>query len=185
MNSLPHFLNFVQKALSTERLTLEPITVAHAEELCELFNDPELHRFTPQECLTLEKQEERCARWEKRASPDGLELWLNWAARDKNSKKIIAHLQAGIKSDQEASIGYLVAKHFQNKGYATEALGAVFLYLEEELKVTEVKAWSDTRNLASHRLAEKMGMVKTEVIKNADFFKGVSSDEFLFLKKFE
>ena len=174
---------FDQPSLETSRLTLEPILESHGEELWELFRDPELHHFVPFEPLSLEKQKERCARWAKRRSPDGTELWLNWVGRDKQSQKVAAHFQAGVKADGTASIGYLVSRDFQRKGIATEGLIAVFKYLREGLAVKEVRAWSDTRNHASHRLAEKLGLVQVQVIKDADFFKGASSDEFVFSKR--
>lgn len=179
------FQNFEQSELKTERLTLEPITEAHAKELCEFFSDPELHHFVPFEPPTLEQQKERCMKWAARRSPDGTELWLNWAARDKASGHIAAHIQAGMKEDRIASIGYVVGRKFQRKGIATEALVAAFEYLRSSLGAREVKAWSDTRNEASHALAKKLGMVQVEYIKDADFFKGKSSDEFVFSKVFE
>jgi len=40
--------------LETKRLTLEPILESHAEEMWELFRDPELHHFVPFEPLSLE-----------------------------------------------------------------------------------------------------------------------------------
>jgi ribosomal-protein-alanine N-acetyltransferase len=166
----------------TDRLILEPIEIRHAEALCELFSDPDLHQFVPQDPPFLEKQKERCERWEKRRSPDGKELWLNWAARDQITQKIIAHFQAGLKEDGVASIGYLVARAFQKQGLAAEGLIAIFKYLKDDLGAHEVRAWSDTRNIASHRLAEKVGMVRVDFIKDADFFKGAPSDEFVFAK---
>lgn len=173
---------FVQTPIVTSRLVVEPITEAHAEAMWQLFADPELHRFVPYEPLTLEKQRERCARWEMRRSPDGQELWLNWAGRDKTTNEIMAHFQAGVKADAPASVGYLVARAFQRRGFAFEGLDAVFAYLRDALGVHEVKAWTDTRNTASHRLAQKLGMMNVETIKDADFFKGATSDEFVFAR---
>jgi RimJ/RimL family protein N-acetyltransferase len=174
-----------QPALSTQRLALEPITEAHAQELVEFFGDTELHHFVPFEPPTLALQTDRCIKWAKRRSPDATELWLNWAARDKHSGEIVAHIQAGLKEDGVASIGYVVGRKFQRTGFATECLEALFKYLKNDLWVHEVKAWSDTRNEASHRLAKKMGMVQVELIKKADFFKGTSSDEYVFSKVFQ
>jgi ribosomal-protein-alanine N-acetyltransferase len=177
--------DFKQPTLHTERLTLEPITEAHAKELCDFFSDLELHLFVPFEVPTYEQQRERCARWQKRISPDGTELWLNWAARDKMNGQVKAHIQAGVKNDGVASIGYVVGRKYQTTGIATECLEQVFKYLRDSLKAREVKAWSDTRNEASHRLAKKIGMIQVGIIKDADFFKGSTSDEFVFSKKFE
>lgn len=172
--------NFKQPFLKTKRLNLEPIDETHAIELCDFFQDNQLHTFVPFVPTNLEEQKARCTRWALRKSPDGKEIWLNWLTRDLETKLVVGHFQAGIKDDGIASIGYVVARKFQNRGMATEALKIIFEYLHRDLHVTEVKAWSDTRNLASHRLAEKMGMAQIDLVKNADFFKGSSSDEFVF-----
>jgi RimJ/RimL family protein N-acetyltransferase len=178
-NSVPPFS---QPLLTTPRLTLEPIIEDHAPELWELFSDLKLHEFVPYEPLSLEKQRERCAKWAKRRSLDGAELWLNWMARDLKTKTSVGHFQVGVQSDGVASVGYVVARNFQNRGFATESLHAVFAYLKSSLGIGQVKAWIDTRNLASQRLAQKMGMKQVEVIKNANFFKGSASDEYVFAK---
>lgn len=166
--------------IQTARLVLEPVTEAHAQELCDLFQDEELHRFVPFEVPSFAKQLERCTRWAKRKSPSNDEIWLNWAGRDSETGIVMGHFQTGIKQDNIASIGYIVARNFQRKGLASEALKAIFNLLQSEFNVREVKAWSDTRNIASHRLAKKLGMIQVEVLKDADFFKGQSSDEFVF-----
>lgn len=175
---------FEQPKLATMRLTLEPITEDHTDELRELFGDPELHRFTPFEPISREKMHERCTRWSKRRSPDGKELWLNWIARLTSTAAPVGHFQVGIQQDGIATIGYLLARANQKQGLSTEALEKVFAYLRDTLGVQEVKAWSDTRNLASHQLAKKLGMVQVDFIKDADTFKGESSDEFIFSRKF-
>ncbi len=172
----------LENCLETDRLFLEPICEGHASEMFELFADQELHHFVPFEPPSLEEQQKRCARWAIGHSPDGSEIYLNWAARDKQSSKVIGHFQSGIKDKDEASIGYVVAREFQGKGFAQEALHAVFGFLRDVHSIKSVKAWSDTRNKASHRLAERMGMKVIETIKDADFFKGAASDEFVFAK---
>ncbi|MBN8535834.1 MAG: GNAT family N-acetyltransferase [Deltaproteobacteria bacterium] len=178
------FENFEQPELFSSRFILEPITESHKVELYQFFNDLELYHFVPLDPPTLEQLEKRCSRWITRRSPDGEELWLNWAARDNQNREIVAHIQGGLTRDRIASIGYIVGQKFQKKGVATECLEAVFLYLDKVLQVKEIRAWSDTRNKASHKVAKKLGMVQVELIKSADFFKGITSDEYVFSKVF-
>lgn len=159
---------------------LEPVEVSHAEDLWKLFSDRGLHTFVPFEPLSLEKQRERCERWAGRLSPAEDEIWLNWVVRRRDSHAVIGHLQSGIKEAGDAYVGYLISRDEQNKGFATEALGTVLTYLRDKLDVREVKAWIDTRNEASIRLVRKLGMRQTGLIKDADFFKGSSSDELVF-----
>lgn len=63
---------------------------------------------------------------------------------------------------------------------ALEALKEIFDYLGSKVGIKEVRAWSDNRNVASHRLAERLGMRQIEFIKDADFFRGATSDEYVF-----
>jgi RimJ/RimL family protein N-acetyltransferase len=178
MSLIPPELSILK--LRTDRMVLEPITEAHAQELFELFSDERLHTFVPFVIPTLQQQRERCARWARRISPSGDEVWLNWAARHRESEKVIGHFQAGYKNNEMASIGYVVAKDFQGRGLAFEALKEILCFLRSTLKIKEARAWSDTRNVASHRLATRLGMKQVEVIKDADFFKGATSDEYVF-----
>jgi ribosomal-protein-alanine N-acetyltransferase len=171
--------------IQTPRLILEPVQETHASELCLLFSDAKLHEYVPSEIPTLQQQLERCRRWAKRISPDGKEIWLNWAAREISNQSVVGHFQAGIKEKNVASIGYTVNRNSQGKGFATEAMSSIIQFLRKNLAVQEVKAWSDTRNVASHCLAKKLGMTQIELIKNADFFKGQNSDEFVFSIEFK
>jgi ribosomal-protein-alanine N-acetyltransferase len=170
--------------LYTDRLNLEPVTTEHAKEFYELFADRNLHSFVPVEPPTLQEMQFKCSLWMSRISPARDELWLNWGARLKESRQIIGHFQAGVKENRVASIGYLVARSHQQFGYATESLERIFLFLKEMLEVLEIKAFIDTRNSASIQLAKKLGMRQLDFIKDADFFKGSSSDEIVFSKTF-
>ena len=58
----------------TERLRLEPLRESHAAELFEIFSDPAMYRFVPQDPPeSLVKLEARYRFLESRRSPDGEE----------------------------------------------------------------------------------------------------------------
>ena len=134
--------------------------------------------------MSLAQHRSRCRVWAERWSPDGSELWLNWVARHRENGEAIAHFQATVGRD-ETSVAYLVATEFQRKGFAREGMRVVLDYLRDVLAVREVKAYIDTRNVASQRLAKALGMVQVGFIKDADFFKGETSDEFVFGAKLD
>ena len=180
--ALPDLPADSELALETPRLVLEPITLAHAAELQELFSDPELHRFTPTEVLVLDQQRILCERWATRRSPDGNELWLNWVARHSSTRAVIGHIQVGILDHGVATVAYLVARRVQREGLAAEALRRVIAFLPD-LHVTELKAWIDTRNLASIALVQRLGFEQVELVRNAAVVKGTSSDEYVFSRR--
>lgn len=165
--------------IRTDRLVLEPIKVTHANEMVTVLSDLQLYDFIPQDPPDLGKLEKTYEVWARRISPDKTELWLNWAARWKDSDKLIGHFQVGYKPD-EASIAYTVGLNFQRRGFALEALQEIIRFLKESLRCKTIKAWIDTRNKPSIELVKKLGMSQVNFIPKADHFKGADSDEFVF-----
>jgi len=125
-------------------------------------------------------------KWELRKSPDGTEEWLNWIAREKSSRQVVGYFQAGVptakdcKSGTEPYVAYVLGTKFQNQGYAAEGLATLVSFLRIEKELNEIKAWVDTRNLRSIHLLKKIGFEQIDHIKNAGFFNGETSDEFVF-----
>ncbi len=177
---LPPIPSLRDLEIQTTRLVLEPIQGSHAEEIRELYSDDGLHSFTPYVQMSIEKQRERCEKWERRISPTGDELWLNWLVRRKDGRATVGHIQFGIKEDGTAYVGYLISRAEQKKGYATESLTAALDFIREKMKVREVKACIDTRNENSIKLVRNLGFRQSEFIKDADFFRGATSDEFVY-----
>ena len=173
-------MNNLEISLETERLILEPICENHAEDMAALLADPDLHTFVPSSPPTLEKLKSQYKYWESRISPQEDELWLNWVGRLKANGKIIGHFQAGVKASLEANNAYSIGKEFQRQGFAYEGLTNFLKLLFEKIAAKSVKAWVDTRNLASINLVKKLGLIQIEIIAKADHFKGSDSDEFVF-----
>jgi len=54
-------------------------------------------------------------------------------------------------------VGYTMSPAFQGRGYATEAVGALIGYAFDVLGVEIVRAYASAENVASIRVAEKVG----------------------------
>ena len=63
-------------------------------------------------------------------------------------------------------VGYTVSPAFQGRGYATEAIGALVAYAFETLGADVVRAYASAENVASLRVAEKVGMRLMERIEH-------------------
>jgi hypothetical protein len=116
--------------LHTERLDLLPINRAHALAMFEVLKDATLYEFTggspPPDVDTLARLYEF---WEHRRSPDGAELWFNWAMRLRTQAELVGHLQAGVLSDHADMAWVLGAKWQQcwvchRGGYSRPGLAA-------------------------------------------------------------
>jgi ribosomal-protein-alanine N-acetyltransferase len=163
--------------LITERLRLEPQVEAHADALMRALEDARTHEFVPGDPpVDREQFAQRLKRLESRGSPDGLQRWLNWTVFF--GPEVIGTVQADA-TDSSASIAYMFHPNSWGKGFAREATAAMLEHLKSQ-GITSFKAWTDTRNLASHKLLERLGFSKIEEIKNADEFKGSISHEFVY-----
>ncbi len=69
------------------------------------------------------------------------------------------------KRFNRADLGYWVGAPFWGKGYATEASNAVLKYGFEEMHLNKIHASHMTRNPASGRVMQKIGMEQEGVLK--------------------
>jgi [ribosomal protein S5]-alanine N-acetyltransferase len=165
--------------LETPRLLLEPILPAHASKLYERMEDERLYRFIPQDPPdTLQALEDRYGFLSGRRSPDGREAWLNWAVRERGSGEYAGTLETTVYDKGTAIIAYMVFVPYQRRGIAAEACGRLLEHLFEDYRVGMVAAELDTRNAASIALVENLGLERVGFQKDADHFKGSTSDEY-------
>jgi len=155
--------------LRTERLDLIPITTELAPAMFELLKDPLLYKYLssmpPPNLTALTRKFEV---WERRRSPDGIELWLNWALRPHGDSRLIGHLQAGVSSDY-AVLAWLLGVDWQHQGLATEAAKAVVKFLLG-LGVCEIRASIRPDHTASIKVAERLGLRPTNECVGGEVF---------------
>jgi RimJ/RimL family protein N-acetyltransferase len=141
----------------TARLTIEPLTVAHADEMFDASSAPELHRYTSgAPPASLEALRARHARLVA-GSPDPRERWLNWALRERATGAIVGYLQATVRGDV-ADAAWVIFVPAQRRGLAREAV----TWLLGALPVARVEATIDVENVASLALARGLGFTVVE-----------------------
>lgn len=164
--------------LHGERLALEPLVEAHAEALFAGFSDPRLYPYIPTDPpASIDALRDRYRRLATRSSPDGRERWLNWAARLASAPIYVGLFEATVRADATASLAYFVFSEHARRGYGVEGAGMVVDHLLGALRRRSVRANIDTRNVASIRLAKRLGFVHETRILEASRFKGTVSDE--------
>ena len=169
------------ETIATERLDLEPIERRHAALLHSVLDDARIYRYLPGGPPTSTAAlADRYEQLESRLSPDGKERWLNWAMRRREDGVYLGTIQATIRADASGYLAYVLGTRHQRAGFATEACTATLTVLFLELCVPHVMAEVDTRNLASIGLLERLGFQRIGFQKDADFFDGHSSDEYVY-----
>ncbi|HEX6544593.1 MAG TPA: GNAT family N-acetyltransferase [Ktedonobacterales bacterium] len=165
--------------LATARLLLEPLIPAHAPALHPLLLDARLYTYIPEDPpSSLEVLVARYRHLASRHSPDGREVWLNWAARLRAASDFVGTFQATVQPDRTALLAYMIFTPYQREGYAREGCDRVIEHLVHAYGVRQIVAEIDTRNRASIALVETLGFVRVAERPAADFFKGAVSDEY-------
>jgi ribosomal-protein-alanine N-acetyltransferase len=165
--------------IETANLRLEPIRQDHAVLLFIPLSDAQLYTLIPEEPpKSSDALAKRYVFWAAGKSPDGKEHWLNWAMFNRHDGRPVGTFQATVRDDAASDIAYIVFKAHWRQGIAREAGKAVIGHIFNHYRTPLIAANMDTRNIASVKLVEALGLKRVAYIADADNFKGMASDEY-------
>src|ERR1700730_6301834 len=144
--------------LLTDRLRLEPLEARHADLLFECLQSASIYDFIPDKPpKSVEALRERYERLATRRSPDGMEVWLNWAVWSLVEKRYIGYVQATIVANRKVVLAYVLSPDAWSKGNGREAVRRIIDHLVEICPQAEVRAFVDVRNNRSIALLRAVG----------------------------
>ena len=166
--------------LTTARLRLRPFTAADADALFALHSRAEVLRYWDAppwsdptraqrflaSCRQLE-EEGTGARLAMDRLADG--AFIGWCG-----------LVSWNPDYRSASLGYCLDDAAWGQGYATEAASALLQWGFDTLDLNRVQAETDTRNLASARVLEKLGFVREGTLREDCVVNGDVSDSWVY-----
>ena len=147
--------------LCVGRMTLRMYRLEDAEELHEKFGkDPDMYKFSGWNPYATPEMAQETVR-EFISSYDD-EHFYSWAMDIDGV--LVGTIGAYDYDGETIEVGMSVAKDWQGRGIATEALQKVLVYLTDNEQIPCVTAWCAAENLGSRRAMEKAGMqhVSTE-----------------------
>jgi [ribosomal protein S5]-alanine N-acetyltransferase len=145
------------QALAAGDLVLEPLVARHAEAMFALLCDPALYRYLDHPPPpTVEHLREVYAGVEKRLSPDGSQVWLNWVVR-RPGEAPLGYVQATVMANHTAWVGYVFSAQHWGRGHATQAGRAMLEHLANDGGVHRFLASVEAGNGRSIRLLERLG----------------------------
>jgi ribosomal-protein-alanine N-acetyltransferase len=147
------------KILETQRLILRHLEPGDLDSLFALYSDPQVRQFIPEGTLSYEETQEELE-WFLNGHPTYPELGL-WATIHKESDQLIGRcglLPWTIDGRFEVEVAYMLAKEYWGQGLGTEAAQAILDYGFGTLQLPRLICLIDRDNLASIRVAEKIGM---------------------------
>ena len=136
--------------LTTERLILQPLTAADADDLYDAFRRPEAMHFMDDPLHT--------STAETRKMVDGMlsgpgTIWTIRTAAEGPALGFVDYIgNAGVPG-----MGYMLHPDHWGNGYMTEAVRAALDYGFDEMGLDRVELWISEENTASLRLAERAG----------------------------
>jgi ribosomal-protein-alanine N-acetyltransferase len=144
----------------TTRLLMRPMQADDLEDNLIYALDPAVNQYVPfplDRAFAMKRFEASLEPWQGETN-DKLVL----AIVNKNSQQVIGELmfKYASKNCGLVEIGYCLNTASQGKGYATEAVKALIRHAFEQCGAHKIWAKVDTRNDASNRLLEKLGMRK-------------------------
>lgn len=89
-----------------------------------------------------------------------------------------AGIRRKAEHSQVADLGWAINPEFQSQGFATEAARALIDFGFNKLNLSVIYASCDSRNVASYRVMQKVGMTCVGLLKNDKVSKGHMRDTY-------
>jgi len=162
--------NIMKIILETARLLLRRQEPEDLDDLWALYCDPEITKYIPDAPSSREEAREELE-WHKNGHPRNPELGL-WATIHKESGKFIGRcglLPWFIDDKDEVEVAYTIARAYWGQGLATEAALAIRDYGFEQLNLPRLVSLIEPENIASQRVAEKIGMTYEKTVNDGNF----------------
>jgi aminoglycoside 6'-N-acetyltransferase len=160
--------------ITTERLLIRPMGTAEAAAFAAYRSEPEVARYQSWDATYSRADAERLVAGQEGVAFGEPGRWIQLAALDRATGELRGDCAVRVDADEPrtAEVGVTFAPASQGTGLATEALGAVVTRLFEEHGIHRVHARADDRNVAVHRLLERLGLRCEARLVEAEWFKG-------------
>lgn len=147
------------KILETKRLILRHLVQSDLDSLFGLYSDSEVRQYFPEGTLTYDETQEELE-WFLNGHPEHPELGL-WATIHTETNQFIGRcglLPWTIDERPEVEVAYLLSKEYWGQGLGTEVAQALLNYGFEHLKLSRLVCLIERENIASIKVAKKIGM---------------------------
>ena len=145
--------------LVTERLLLRLSRPEDAETISAYRSDPDVHRHQGWERTDVEAVRAEIEEMSGR-SPGEPGGWVQFSVEERASGPLVGDIGLSPAEGEPdvIRVGYTISPAFQGRGYASESVGALIAYAFDTLHADVVRAYASAENVASTRVAEKVGM---------------------------
>ncbi|MEP7009903.1 MAG: GNAT family N-acetyltransferase [Acidobacteriota bacterium] len=161
------------------RVALRRLAPADLEDFQAYRSDPEVARY--QSWSSMSVAEATAFLTERETAPFGRPGWFQIGIAERSTGRLVGDIGICLhrNASEPAEIGFTLATLWQRQGLASEAVRETLAMLFENTEVAQVIAITDTRNLASIRLLERVGFLLSRTIPAS--FRGEPCTEHVFV----
>lgn len=166
--------------LETRRLTLRPFTEADTDGIFALQSNAHVLRYWDSVPWADRARADRFIATCAQMAQDGMGIRL---AIDRKSDGAFIGWCCFVKWNPEfrsGSVGYCFEEAAWGQGYATEATGGLLQWAFDSLPLNRVEAESDTRNIGSGRVLERLGFLREGTKREDCIVNGDVSDTWIY-----
>jgi [ribosomal protein S5]-alanine N-acetyltransferase len=167
-------------SIKTERLLLRPFMLADANDVQRLAGDRDIASTTAS--IPLPYDDGIAEKWiaaHQRRFEQG--IWLDLAIALAPEGALVGAIGLRFESEHDrAELGYWIGKPYWGRGYATEAARALVRYGFDTLGLHRIYARHLTRNPASGKVLQKIGMMHEGHRRQHEKKWGIFEDEELY-----
>ena len=167
--------------IESERLRIRGFNDSDLAPFMAYRNDPKVARYQSWDSCD-EQQARAFIREMESAQPGVPGEWFQFAIESKQTGELIG--DCGLRVDEaepyRAEIGFTLAREYQGRGFASEAVSALLDYAFDTLGLHRVVAIVDCRNAPSVALLERLDLRREGHFVENVWFKGGWADEYLY-----
>jgi ribosomal-protein-alanine N-acetyltransferase len=150
--------------LTTKRLTLRPPTTDDIPGLHACYADPETMRFWDAPAAATSAETGQRLAWSLTAHSG---FHAAWAVIDADARFVgMVNYHRRETNNRKLELGWMIARPFWQRGYATEAVRALIGHCISALEAHRIEAHIEPDNVASVRLAERLGFQREGVMRD-------------------
>jgi RimJ/RimL family protein N-acetyltransferase len=156
------------RELRTQRLLLRRSEPRDAEAISTYRSDPQVHQHQGWTRTDPDHVREEIEEMLRRTP--GEPGWVQFTLETLAEPRLVGDVGLCPRADEPGvvMVGYTIAPEEQRNGYASEAMEALVRYALDVLEADTVRAYADAENIASVRVADKVGLVVVERFEATD-----------------
>lgn len=164
----------------TERLRLRAHRPDDLDPLLDYYSNPEVARYIPWEPWSRAEAEDRLQKRLRRIGIDGQDSALGLIVERDHCVIGDVVLWPADETLERGWLGWAFRPDASGHGYATEAVRALIAVAFENCRMRRVVAQLDSRNTASAKLCERVGMKKEAHLREDFWTKGEWTDNVIY-----